>query len=392
MTYNFNTVPSRRSPGILNKWTWYPKDVLPLWVADMDFPVAPQILGALNKQIQHGVLGYELPSRPLYEIIAARMKKLYGWEVDPESIVYTAGVNNGYNIATRILCSARKGYLIQTPVYNEFHETAHKTGVRQRVARLKKKVSGNRISYEVDFEAFEKEVKKVGMFLLCHPHNPVGKIYSPAELKRMAELCIENGITIVADEIHSELLLDGAKFTPLASLSPEIAQHTITLISASKAFNVAGFACAFAIIPDEKLRKQFFDTAFGMSFETSTPGLTATQVAFSGKADAWLRDLRQYLTANRDFIIEYLEKNLPNIRMTKPDATYLMWLDCSELGLMPSPYEFFMKEAKVAFSNGASFGVGSEQFVRLNFGTTRKTLQEGLERMRKSLRQKSFKS
>src|SRR4030095_9551135 len=132
MIYNFDTVPSRHITGVLNKWTWYPKDVLPLWVADMDFPVAPQILGALNKQIKHGVLGYELPSRPLYEIIAARMKKLYGWEMDPESVVYTAGVNNGYNIATRVLCSAKRGYLIQTPVYNEFHETAHKTGGRQR--------------------------------------------------------------------------------------------------------------------------------------------------------------------------------------------------------------------------------------------------------------------
>src|SRR5215211_3581142 len=352
MSYNFDTVPSRQNPDILNKWTFYPNGVLPLWLADMDFPTAPQIVNALQKQMQHGVLGYELPSHSLREIISQRMMKLYGWDVDPESIVYTAGVNNGYNIAARVLCSSKKGYLVQTPVYNEFHDTAHKTGFRQRTAWLEKKVEGNRISYEVDFDVFERQVKKAGMFLLCHPHNPVGKIYAPVELKRMAEICMENHVAMVSDEIHGELLLDGTKFTPLSSLSPDIAKHTITLISAAKTFNLSGLSCAFAIISNENLRQQFSAAAEGMSFETSTPGLAAARVAFAGKADGWLKSLRRYLTANRDFIIKYLEKNIPDVRMTKPDATYLMWLDCSGLSLGPSPYEFFLKQAKVAFSNG----------------------------------------
>lgn len=385
MARNFDRVPSRRDPNLLNKWTWYPKDVLPLWVADMDFLAAPSIRAALRKQVEHGVLGYELPSRAFYEIIAGRFKYLYGWEVAPEAIVYTAGVNNGYNIAARILCDSRKGYLIQTPVYNEFLETEIKTGMPQRVAPLAKKVEGNRISYEVDFDAFTKEVKKAGMFLLCHPHNPVGHIYSREELKRMAEICIENQVPIVSDEIHSELLLGGAKFTPTASLSREIGKHTITLVSASKTFNVPGLACAFAIIPDEKLRKRFFDTAYGMSFEISTPGLTAARVAYSGRADTWLKDLRRYLTDNRDFVVSYVEKNLPGIRVTRPDATYLIWLDCSDFGLKPTPYEFFLRKAKVALSDGGKFGKGNEQFVRLNFGTTRRTLLQALERMKKAL-------
>jgi cysteine-S-conjugate beta-lyase len=385
MRYNFDTVPSRQNPGILNKWTFYPGDVLPLWLADMDFPTAPSIADALQKQIQHGVLGYELPSRSLRETIARRMMKLYRWEVDPESIVYTAGVNNGYNIAARVLCSAKKGYLIQTPVYNEFHDTTQKTGFRQRIARLQKNIEGNRIRYEIDFETFEKEVKRASMFLLCHPHNPVGKIYSPAELKRMAEICLEQDVTIVSDEIHSELLLGGSKFTPLACLSPDIAAHSITLISAAKTFNLSGLACAFAIIPEEKLRQRFYAMAESMSIEVSTPGLTAAEVAFSGKADVWSRSLRRYLTGNRDFAIRYLEKNLPGVQMTGPEATYLLWLDCSELKLKPSPFDFFLNEAKVALSNGASFGRGCEQFIRLNFGTTRQILTEALERMRKSL-------
>jgi cystathionine beta-lyase len=385
MTYNFDRIPNRRDPFVGLKWAAYPPDILPMWIADADFPTAPQIQAALHKQVEHGVLGYEFPRQPFLEVIAARMRKLYHWEVDPDWIVYTAGVNNGYNIAARILCDSRKGYLIQTPVYNEFLETEIKTGMPQRVAPLAKKVEGNRISYEVDFDAFAREVKRAGMFLLCHPHNPVGRIYSREELRRMAEVCIENKTVIVSDEIHSELLLGGAKFMPMAGLSRDIGKHTITLISASKAFNVPGLSCAFAIISDEKLRKRFFDTAYGMSFEISTPGLTAARVAYSGQADMWLKDLRRYLTDNRDFVVSYVEKNLPGIRVTRPDATYLIWLDCSDLGLKPTPYEFFLKKAKVALSDGGKFGKGNEQFVRLNFGTTRRTLLQALERMKKAL-------
>jgi cystathionine beta-lyase len=223
------------------------------------------------------------------------------------------------------------------------------------------------------------------MLLLCHPHNPVGKIFSINELKQMAEICMKHDVAIVSDEIHAELLLGNGTFTPLASLSADIAQHTITLISASKAFNVPGLGCAFAVIPNEQLRQRFVTTAEGMSFEVSTPGLTATQVAFSGKADAWLKGLRRYLTSNRDFVLHYIETYLPAVCATKPDATYLMWLDFSGLNLQPSPYKFFIKEAKVVFSNGASFGKEYGQYVRLNFATTRRILAEGLERVRKSL-------
>ena len=385
MAYNFDRIPDRRRGSVSIKWTLYPNDVLPLWLADMDIPTAPSIIHALRRQVEHGVLGYELPSRSFLETVSARMKKLYGWEVDPDSFVYTAGVNNGYNIAARILCDARRGYLIQTPVYNEFLETEEKTGAPQRVAPLKKRTEGSRIRYEVDFEAFENAVKTSGMFLLCHPHNHVGHIFSRSELRRMAEICLENGVTIVSDEIHSELLLGGSNFTPMARLSREIENHTITLISASKAFNVPGLACAFAIIPNEKLRKRFYDAGYGMSYEVSTMGLTAAQVAYSGRADAWLRALRRYLTANRDFIVDYVERQMPGIKVTKPDATYLIWLDCSELKLKSSPYEFFLKEAKVALSDGGKFGKGNEQFVRLNFGTSRKLVEAGFRRMSKAL-------
>jgi cysteine-S-conjugate beta-lyase len=202
----------------------------------------------------------------------------------------------------------------------------------------------------------------------------------------MAQICIENNVVIVSDEIHSELLLDGQAFTPLATLSPEIAERSITLIAPSKTFNVPGLFCGFAIIPNEELRIRYLETIFKMGIHVASPGLVAAQVAYSGRCDAWLAALRKYLTENRNFLVDYMSTYLPMLRITIPDATYLAWLDCSELELRPSPYEFFLKEAKVALSDGGRFGKGSEQYVRLNFGTSRKILKRGLDRMRKAIR------
>lgn len=385
MKYNFDDVPGRRDPSAANKWTLYPKDVLPMWIADMDFPSPPAVLDALQKQIEHGVLGYEFPSNSLLETVATRMQKLYNWKVSPDMVVAIPGVNVGYNVAARTFCTPRKGYMIQTPVYNEFREAQLKTGVPQVEAPLVEKVEGHRISYEIDFDAFARTVKKVNMFLLCSPHNPIGRVYPRTELKRMAEICIENDVLIVSDEIHSELLLGGAKFQPMAALSREIANHAITLISASKAFNVPGLFCAFAIIPNKSMRERYQETVFKMGLYVASPGLTAARVAYSGKCDQWLKALRIYLTANRNFLLDYVPKYIPGIRVTMPDATYLAWLDCSELKLKPSPYEFFLKKARVALTDGVRFGKESGQCVRLNFGVPRETLEEGLERMRKAL-------
>lgn len=384
MAYNFDRVPNRRTPGMV-KWTEYPGDVVPLWVADMDFSAPPPILSALLRFVEHGDLGYQLPFRALYETIAARMDRLYNWKISPEMIVAVSGVNSGYNVAARTFCTSRRGYLIQTPVYNEFHETQKKTGAPQSESRMTEKVEGNRIRYEIDFDSFERAAKKVNMFLLCNPHNPVGNIYSRAELKHMAEICIENKVLIISDEIHSELLLDGNRFCPIASLGSEIADRTVTLVAASKAFNIPGLLCAFAIIPDEELRKRYAETVMKMGIHVTSPGLVASHIAFSGHCDRWLKDLRSYLTQNRDFLAEYVSRFIPGMRVTIPDATYLAWLDCRDLNFKSSPYEFFLEKAKVALSDGGKFGKGSEQFVRLNIGTSRRILKQALDRMKKAL-------
>ncbi|HEY9151815.1 MAG TPA: MalY/PatB family protein [Anaerolineales bacterium] len=385
MTNNFDRVINRRNPNNLNKWTMYPKDVIPMWVADMDFQAPKPILEALHKAVDHGVLGYELVPDVLKETVATRMDALYRWKVKPEAIVAVTGIVSGFSVAAREFCTPKKGAMVQTPVYNEFHAIKNNVGIPQIDAPLIKHIDGNIVSYEIDWDMFEKQVKKASMFLLCNPHNPLGIIFSRKNLLRMAEICIRNDVLIVSDEIHSELLLDDHSFTPMATLSKEIANHTITLIAPSKTFNVPGLFCGFAIIPNKELRARYQKEVERLRLHVSSMGLFAARTAFSGKCDGWLVELRRYLTANRDFLVDYVTENMPDVRLTVPDATYLAWLDFSSYKLKKSPYDFFLKKAKVALSDGKIFGKGSEEYVRLNFGCPRSTLEQGLERMRKSL-------
>lgn len=382
---NFNTIPDRRNTINLNKWTQYPKGVLPMWVADMDFPAPKPILDSLDKLLKHGVLGYEIPNKALYEIIAQRMKDLYSWKVSSEAVLAIPGVVIGLNIAASIFCTNTKGVAMQTPVYNEFHEVKHNSHIPQVDIPLRKKVQGNIISYEIDWILFEKQIKKAKLFMLCNPHNPLGINFSRRDLARMAEICIRHKVIIVADEIHSELLLDKNKFTPIAKLSKEIEKNTITLVAPSKAFNVPSLYCAFAIIPNKELRDAFQKEVHRLSLYVGSPGLYAAQVAYSGKCDSWLKELNRYLTANRDFLVKYVTENMPNVRTTIPDATYLGWLDFTETKI-EKPFEFFLENAKVALRDGKIFGKGGEGHLRINFGTSRVILKEGLEKMSKAMK------
>ena len=384
MAYNFDNVPNRRIPGVVNKWTYYPQARLSLWVADMDFPAPKPILDELRKTVNQGVLGYELASPTLLETVAARLDHLYGWKVKPDSVVPVTGIVSGFNVAARALGSQKKGYLVQPPVYNEFHEVKNNVSIPQIDAPLVKRVRGNILNYEIDWDLFKKQVKKVSIFLLCSPHNPLGIVFSRRDLSQMAEICIENHVLIVADEIHSELLLDGKNFTPMAKLSREVANNTITLIAPSKTFNVPGLFCGFAIIPNQELRDEYVKVVQQLRLHVASLGLHAAQVAFSGQCDEWLRELRSYLTSNRDFLVDYVTKNMPGVRITIPDATYLAWLDFTQLNLDKSPFDFFFEKAKVALSDGAIFG--EKGHVRLNFGTSRRILKQALDRMQKALR------
>jgi cysteine-S-conjugate beta-lyase len=392
MPYNFDAIIERRATNCI-KWRQYQPDVLPLWVADMDFAAPEPIRKALQCTLEHGVLGYEAPTRELRETVAARMQSLYGWQVSPEAVVATPGVVAGFTAAAHALCAAGQAILVQPPVYPPFlklHE--HGTWLRQD-APMSLDTAASTLHYRVDLDGFQKTIHSGGartaMFLLCNPHNPTGQVVTRPELERMAKLCLQNDVAICSDEIHSEILLGGEKHLPIAALDPEIADHTITLVAPSKTFNVPGLFCGFAIIPNPDLLERYKRTLEQLAMHVNSLGLVAAQVAYSGECDGWLQALRAYLTANRDFLVGYINTHFAGIRTTVPAATYLAWLDCTGLiagGKMDgTPHEFFLKQAKVALNEGREFGPGGEGFVRMNFGCPRATLVEALERMRSAL-------
>lgn len=392
MPYNFDSIIERRDTNCI-KWRQYPQDVLPLWVADMDFAAPEPVRKALQCSLDHGVLGYEFPTRELRETVAARMQTLYGWQVSPEAVIATPGVVAGFTAAAHTLCQAGEGILVQPPVYPPFLKVHEGGGwIRQEAALVLEK-GGSTFRYTLEFEVFQAALHsggaKTGMFLLCNPHNPTGQAYSRDDLRRMADICLRNNVFICSDEIHSELLLGGAKHLPIAALDPEIAERTITLIAPSKTFNIPGLFCGFAIIPNQDLFGRYKQTVERMAMHVSSLGLVAAQVAFSGECDEWLVALHAYLTRNRDFLVAFVQSELDGVSTTVPDATYLAWLDCTGLiesgKISVTPHEFFLKQAKVALNEGRDFGSGGEGFVRLNFGCPRATLVEALGRMKSAL-------
>jgi cysteine-S-conjugate beta-lyase len=388
MPFDFSQSPDRSQTNSL-KWTLYPKNVLPLWVADMDFPAPPAINEALSQAVAHGVHGYEFPSKRLRKTVTTRIDKLYGWQVNPEWVIATPGIIAGFNAAAWAVCEPDQGILTQTPAYPPFLSVHKNIGLIHRDAPLSEIHEGEHlIRYEIDFDQFEAAFNGdtlTRMFLLCNPHNPTGRAFSREELLKMAETCLAHDTIIVSDEIHSELTLPPNRHIPIATLDPEIAARTITLLAPSKTFNVPGLFTGFAIIPDAELRRKFRHETERLCMHVSSLGLVAAEAAFSGACDQWLDELRRYLAANRDFVTNFVRDNLPGVRVTHPEATYLSWLDCRALNLSPDPYQFLLKKAKVALTNGKDFGEGGQGFARLNFGCPRPVLEQALQKIKAAL-------
>jgi cystathionine beta-lyase len=382
--YNFDQQIKRRGSGSV-KWQFYEEDVIPLWVADMDFASPREVIEALQKRAAHGVYGYELPSKEFGEVICARLERLYQWKVLPEELVYLPGLVTGINVAARATCGAGEAMITQTPVYFPFLSAPKNFGAVLQEAELVQSHDGRIIRYETDFEKFKAGITpQTKLFMLCNPHNPGGFSYRREPLTRLGEICLKHNVVVCSDEIHCDLLLEGQQHIPLASLAPELAANCITLMAPSKTFNVAGLGCSYAVIQNEELRRKFKTAAEGIVPLINVFGLTAALAAYQ-HGDEWLAQVLPYLKANRDYLVEYVNRNLPQIRLTNPEATYLAWLDCGETGIEDNPQKFFLERARVAFSDGATFGKGGEGFVRLNFGCTRATLQEALERIKRSL-------
>jgi cystathionine beta-lyase len=380
----FDQIINRRNTDN-TKWDLYGPDVLPLWVADMDFLAPPAVREALRAKVEHGVFGYQFPTSDWFGFVCERLERLYGWRTTPEMVIAVPGVIAGFNAAARAFCEPGSALLMQPPVYPPFLQVHENAGLQRRFAPLTEVSQDSTLRYAIDFDAFEAAITPdTRLFLFCHPHNPTGRTFTPDELRRLADICLRHNVILCSDEIHSELLLGGATHTPIATLSPEIEQRTITLISASKTFNLAALFTGFAVIPNAELRRQYRQTVERLALHPNGFGLTAAKAAYT-QCDDWLRELRVYLTANRDTLVAYVREHMPGIRTTVPDATYLAWLDCRALNLQPDPFRFFLEHAKVALNDGAPFGPGGEGFVRLNFGCPRATLLEALERMRLAL-------
>lgn len=388
--YDFDQVIDRRG-GDSIKWLQYGPDVLPLWVADMDFASPQPVIEALHRRVDHGIFGYppvfglpnELPE--LRQILIERLERLYAWQVQPEEILFLPGVVTAFNLACHALAVPGGGVLVQVPVYPPFLSAAQNAGMVRQENQLLRQPDG---SYEIDWDDFQAAITdQTRLFILCNPHNPVGRVFRRQELERMAEICLRRGVIICSDEIHCDLIYPPHRHIPIATLAPEVARQTITLMAPSKTFNIAGLQCSFAIIQDAELRNRFRHAGQGLVSWVNVLGLTAALAAYR-YGDEWLAQLLPYLQANRDFLFDYVRQNLPGLSMAKPEGTYLAWLDCRQAGLQANPYDFFLQRARLALNNGATFGNGGQGFVRLNFGCPRSTLTQALERMRDALQQR----
>jgi len=363
------------------KWNYYDEDILPLWVADMDFLSPPEIGQALVERIEHGIFGYSKISDATKEAVQNWMEQRHGWSVKTEEILLIPSVIQAFNLSAKVFTNPGDSVLLQTPAYHPFFNVAPNFNLVQMDNKLSQNKAGN---FALDKTSFSASVQpETRIFLLCNPQNPTGHVFSKEELLFMAEVCLENNIIICSDEIHNDLIFSNSTHIPIATLSEEIANLTVTMVSASKTFNVAGLKSSAVIIQNPHLRQLFSDQMNGMVGSVNILGEVAMRTAYTYGVD-WLVELLDYLAENRQILFDFVQAELAGIQMALPDGTYLGWLDCKDADLR-DPGNFFLTEAGVALNPGDWFGADYKQFVRINFGCPRETLLTGLERMKKSL-------
>jgi len=386
--WSFDAIVNRENTGC-RKWdgrktVFGTDDVLPMWIADMDFQSPPAVIEALKKCAAHGVYGYPLHSETYYSAIMNWMEQRYGCPIEREWILDTPGVVPAINLAIQAFTRPCDKIIIQPPVYPPFYSTIVKN--RRQVVENPLVVENGR--YVMDFRDLEKKMQLgIKMLILASPHNPVGRIWTKDELQTLANLCLRHNVLILSDEIHGDFIFKGHRYIPMRSLSPEIARSTITCIAPSKSFNIAGLKTAVTIISNRKLRELFHDALEAIHIaDGNIFGIAALEAAYRYGGE-WLDDLQNYLEENSNFLTQFIKNNIPGIRMIKPEGTYLAWLDCQELGLtQPELRDFFVQKAKVGLNDGLAFGRQGEGFMRLNFGCPRETLRDGLERIEKAVK------
>lgn len=386
--YNFDEVIERRGSGSL-KWDALQErygnpDLLPLWVADMDFATPPFILDAIRRRLEHPVMGYTVLPEDYIPSIQDWLRKLHGVEVDSKYITFIPGIVRGIGMAINCFVKEDEKVIIMPPVYHPFRLVPQFNG-REVVMNPLKETSDGR--YEIDFRNLEEVAdEKCRLLILSNPHNPAGIAWDRETLARLADFCAERGIIVISDEIHSEMMLKGKTHVPFYTVSDPARKCSITFAAPSKTFNMAGIVTSYAIVPDDSLRRKFY--TFLEANEINDPTLFApiATIAAYREGDDWRREMLEYVEDNIDYVCDYCEKYLPGIKALKPDASFLVWLDCRELGLNHDELiEFFQDKCGLALNDGEMFGKGGEGFMRLNVGTPRSILTRALESIRENL-------
>lgn len=358
-------------------------DILPMWVADMDFKSPDPIVEAIIRRAEHGVFGYTEISERLTNAFAGWLKKRHNWQIDNRWVVHSPGVVTSVNTAILAFTKPGDRVLMQTPIYYPFYSSIRDNDRELVVNPLR----NNDGYYDIDFEDLDKKLAgNVRLMILCSPHNPIGRVWKLHELEGVLRLCRKYDVILVSDEIHSDLVFKGHKHIPVASLSEEALKSCVTLFSPTKTFNIAGLSVSFAVIPDAELKKRFKSTlnknGAGMP---NIFGLEAAAAAYTN-CEEWLDKLLTYLEDNLDMMVNYFQNNIPQIKVIRPEATYLAWLDCTELPVPAEKLkEFFVNKAGVGLNDGITFGEEGHGFQRLNFACSRSVLEEGLERIKNAV-------
>ena len=382
MRYDFDKIVDRADTNCvkydLRKAVFGNPDVLPMWVADMDFETPDFAREAVMKRAMHPVYGYHFKDEPYFKAIQGWLLRRHQWEVPTEWMSFVPGVVCGFNMAVLAFTKEGDEVIIQSPVYPPFHHAVTEHGRKLVYNRLKIGASG----YEMDFDLLEEQAKTAKMLILCNPHNPVGRCWTRSELQRLSEICLRNEVLVISDEIHCDLVLPGYKHTPYATLSEAAAQHCIVFHAASKTFNLAGLATSTAIVPNKTLRDTYVHYVEALEAHLGNIfGKVATQASME-KGDEWLNQLLAYVLGNIDYVSDFLNEHLPRVKFFKPQATYMMWLDFNGYGL--SEEELWCKmtqEAQLGFNRGSDFGQDGSGFFRINLACPRATVEEAMRRL-----------
>lgn len=378
MKYDFDKTINRRATNSY-KWDSAPEGALPMWVADMDFRTAPAIIDVLQKRVAHGIFGYTRVPDAYYDAVTSWFSRRHGWDIDREWIIYTSGVVPAVSAVIKALTVPGDKVIVQTPVYNCFFSSIRNNGCEIVSNPLRRTAD----TYEMDFDALERCAAdpRAKVMLLCNPHNPAGRVWTSDELTRLGNICLRNGVTVVADEIHCELVYQGFKYTPFASLSDAFLRRSVTCVSPSKAFNIAGLQIANIVAFDNDLRSRI-DKAININevCDVNPFGVAATIAAYN-EGEEWLNQLVDYLHGNYEAMAEFCRRELPEFPITRLEGTYLVWMDCSSLGMPSDALEHaLLDDARLWLNAGTMYGAEGEGYMRWNIACPRSVMLDGLNR------------